>query len=150
MRQGTHVAISAALSARVATFLSRFSIFCWPYWASNKYLAANDPCMQGSLAGPIGPARYILLAQKGQQLIENLENMSENKAESAKCVPCLRYDFSCWVLLFPMLLIKKHAILPIIIEVEQISPASEHNCLILKIIQLYLNSIFSTNIFFTY
>ena len=58
--------------------------------------------MQGSLAGPIGPARYILLAQKGQQLIENLENMSENKAESAKCVPCLRYDFSCWVLWFPM------------------------------------------------
>ena len=50
------------ISARVVTFLSRFSIFCWPYRTSKKYLAgpigpANDPCMQGSLASPIGPAK---------------------------------------------------------------------------------------------
>ena len=42
---------------------------CWPYWASNKYLAgpigpANDPLhCKGSLAGPMGPAKYLLLAQ---------------------------------------------------------------------------------------
>ena len=31
IRQGTNVAISAAFSARITTFLSRFPIFCWPY-----------------------------------------------------------------------------------------------------------------------
>ena len=30
VRQGTHVAISAAFFTRITTFLSRFSIFCWP------------------------------------------------------------------------------------------------------------------------
>ena len=49
-------------SKMVVTFLSRFSIFCWPYWASNKDLAGpfgpiNDLCMQGSLAIPIEPAK---------------------------------------------------------------------------------------------
>ena len=43
--QAIHVADIGAISARVVTFLSRFSIFC-----CNKYLAgpigsANDPCM---------------------------------------------------------------------------------------------------------
>ena len=56
-RQGTHIAISAAFFARIASFLSRFLIFCWPYWTNNKYLVgpirpANDPCMQGLLAQP--------------------------------------------------------------------------------------------------
>ena len=35
----------------------RFSIYCWPKWASNS---------KGSLAGPIGLARYLLLALLGQ------------------------------------------------------------------------------------
>ena len=95
--QRTHVAKSTAFSARIATLLSRFSIFCWPYRASNKYLAspkgpANDLCKQGSLAGPIGPARYLLLARKGQQKIENLDKkvaiLVKNAAEIATCVPC--------------------------------------------------------------
>ena len=43
----------------------------------------------GSLAGPFGPARYLLLAQYGQQKIEDLENVAENVVESAKYVPYL-------------------------------------------------------------
>ena len=56
-----------------ATF-SRSSNYCWPYpRASNKYLA-----------GPIGPANdpLLLLAQQGQQKLENLENVTENVAEN--------------------------------------------------------------------
>ena len=48
--------------------------------------------MQGSLAGPIGPARYLLLALSGQQKIENLDKkvaiLAENAAEIAKYIPC--------------------------------------------------------------
>ena len=56
IRQETHLSDSATFSDR----FSRSSIFCWPYWASNKYLA-----------GPIGPTNdhLLLLAQKGQQVI---------------------------------------------------------------------------------
>ena len=43
-----------------------------------------DSASKGSLAGPIGPVRYLLLARKGQQKLEDLENMEK----SATCVPC--------------------------------------------------------------
>ena len=44
-----------------------------------------------ALAGPIGPTRYLLLARGyGQQKLEDLENVEENVAESATCVPCIK------------------------------------------------------------
>ena len=109
LRQGTHVVISAAFSARIATFLSRFSIFCWPYRASNKYLAgpigpAKDPCMQESLAGPhrtshifiagpIGPAKDWKPWQKSSNSGRNLTKIAPN---TATCVACLRNFNQAW------------------------------------------------------
>ena len=46
----------ATISATFSVIFSRFSSFCWPYRASNNYLA-----------GPIGPADDPLLALSGQQ-----------------------------------------------------------------------------------
>ena len=102
LRQATHLADSAVFSA----MFSRYSNYCWSYWASNKYLASwiyqliipfyswPNRASKGSLAGPIGPARYLLLTRQGQQQIEDLETLTENVAESAKCVPCLRQESS--------------------------------------------------------
>ena len=54
----THLAVSVMFSTR----FERSSIFCWPYWASNKYLV-----------GPIGPANDPLHAiGSGQLKIVNL------------------------------------------------------------------------------
>ena len=82
LRQGTHLTISTLFSARIATFWSMFSIFCWPCWASNKYLSYL-----------IGLARYLLLALCSQQKIETLDGkiaiLPENAVETAKCVSCL-------------------------------------------------------------
>ena len=41
-----------------------------------------DSASKGSLAGPIGPARYLLLARKDQQNLEDLENVAENVEEN--------------------------------------------------------------------
>ena len=48
-----------------------------------------DRASKGSLAGPIGPARYLLLARKGQQNLEDLENVAENVAELLNVFPAL-------------------------------------------------------------
>ena len=92
-------------STTFSAMFSRFSSFCWPYRASNKYLAgpigpANDPLLallgqlmipcrsyrasnsKRSLAGPIGPARHLLMVRQGQQKLENLENVAENVVEN--------------------------------------------------------------------
>ena len=42
-----------------------------------------------SLGDTNGPARYLLLALACQQKIEDLENVAENVAESATCVPSI-------------------------------------------------------------
>ena len=62
------------------------------------------PCMQGSLAGPIRPARYLLLALSGQQKIENLDKkvtiLAENASEIAMCVsPAWQIYTRHWYLL---------------------------------------------------
>ena len=50
-------------------------IISWPFRASSS---------KSSLAGPIGPAIYLLL--------EDLENVAENMAEVAKYVSCLGFS----------------------------------------------------------
>ena len=57
LTQGIHLVDSAMFS----TTFSRSSIYCWPFWTSNKYLA-----------GPIRPANdpLILLAPQCQQYKE--------------------------------------------------------------------------------
>ena len=55
---------SVTFSNTFSVTFSRFSSFCWSYpWASNS---------KGSLAGPIGPARYLLLTPKGHQHVAEL------------------------------------------------------------------------------
>ena len=75
--------------ARIISWTDKAIIISWPNRASKR-----------TLAGPNGPARYLLLAQQGQQKIENLDKkeaiLAENAAEIATCVLCLKPNNDCW------------------------------------------------------